>query len=116
MANAVFVIQLPNKVGDQERRTLAKRFRFAGALRNAVTGKGWARVQAMRISPEWKAAKAMPKGKEKTDAFNTLWKDYRQNEYDFHADIAVHRRASDKGHLLGINEVRTRSNGTSGHR
>ena len=90
MANAVFVIRLPIRVGDQERRTLAKSFRFAGELRNAVTGKGWARVQAMRSSPEWIAAKAMPKGKEKTD-FNTLWKNHRLSEYDFHADIAVHR-------------------------
>ena len=105
MANAVFVIRLPIKVGDQERRTLAKSFRFAGELRNAVTGKGWARVQAMRSSPEWIAAKAMPKGKEKTEAFNTLWKNHRLSEYDFHADIAVHRRASGKGHLLGINEA-----------
>ena len=63
MANAVFVIRLPIRVGDQERRTLAKSFRFAGELRNAVTGKGWARVQAMRNSPEWKAAQALPKGK-----------------------------------------------------
>ena len=55
----------------------------------------------------------MPKGKEKMDAFNTLLKDYRLSEYDFHADIARHRQASDKGHLLGINEGRTRSNGTA---
>ena len=105
MASDTFIIRLPISVGDQERRTLAKSFRFAGELRNAVTGKAWERVETMKSSPEWQAAKALPKGREKTDAFKKLWENYRLSEYDLHADIAVHRRDSGKGHLLGINEA-----------
>ena len=97
MASDTFIIRLPISVGDQERRTLAKSFRFAGELRNAVTGKAWERVEKMKSSPEWQAAKAMPKGRERTDAFKKLWENYRLSEYDLHADIAVHRRDSGKG-------------------
>ena len=56
MASDTFIIRLPISVGDQERRTLAKSFRFAGELRNAVTGKAWERVEKMKSSPEWQAA------------------------------------------------------------
>ncbi len=46
----------------------------------------------------------MPKGRERTKAFRDLRVRFRLSEYDFHADVAKHRKASGRGHLLGINE------------
>ena len=58
----------------------------------------------MRATAEWQTARAMPKSSERTKAFRDLRVRFRLNEYDFHADVAKHRKASGRGHLLGINE------------
>ena len=58
----------------------------------------------MRATAEWQTARAMPKGSERTKAFRDLRVQFRLSEYDFHADVAKHRKASGRSHLLGINE------------
>ena len=104
MGTKSFIITLPIITGDEERRWLRKSFSFGCNLQNAVMGGGWDRVQQMRATPEWQAARVMPKGKERTQAFRDLRIRFRLSEYDFHADVAQHRKASGRGHLLGINE------------
>ena len=104
MSTKSFIISLPVITGDQDRRRLQKSFSFGCNLQNAVMGDGWDRVLRMRETPEWKDARSMPKGKERTEAFQNLRKRFRLSEYDFHADVAMHRKASGRGYLLGINE------------
>ena len=104
MSTKSFIISLPIITGDQDRRRLRKSFSFGCNLQNAVMGGGWDRVLQMRATPEWQATRAMPKGRERTKAFRDLRVRFRLSEYDFHADVAMHRKASGRGHLLGINE------------
>ena len=105
MSTKSFIISLPIITGDQDRRRLRKSFSFGCNLQNAVMGGGWDRVPQLRATPEWQAARgAMPKGRERTKAFRDLRVRFRLSEYDFHADVAKHRKASGRGHLLGINE------------
>ena len=104
MSTKSFIISLPIITGDQDRRRLQKSFSFGCNLQNAVMGGGWDRVLQMRATPEWQATRAMPKGRERTKAFRDLRVRFRLSEYDFHADVAKHRKASGRGHLLGINE------------
>ena len=104
MSTKSFIINLPIITGDQDRRRLRKSFSFGCNLQNAVMGGGWDRVLKMRATAEWQTARAMPKSSERTKAFRDLRVRFRLNEYDFHADVAKHRKASGRGHLLGINE------------
>ena len=104
MSTKSFIISLPIITGDQDRRRLCKSFSFGCNLQNAVMGGGWDRVLQMRATAEWQATRAMPKGRERTKAFRDLRVRFRLSEYDFHADVAKHRKASGRGHLLGINE------------
>ena len=66
MSTKSFIITLPIITGSEERRWLRKSFSFGCNLQNAVMGGGWDRVQQMRATPEWQAARVMPKGKERT--------------------------------------------------
>ena len=104
MSTKSFIITLPIITGSEERRWLRKSFSFGCNLQNAVMGGGWDRVLRMRATPEWQAARVMPKGSERTKAFRDLRVRFRLSEHDFHADVAKHRKASGRGHLLGINE------------
>ena len=104
MSTKSFIINLPIITGDQDRRRLRKSFSFGCNLQNAVMGGGWDRVLKMRATAEWQTARAMPKSSERTKAFRDLRVRFRLSEYDFHADVAMHRKASGRGHLLGINE------------
>ena len=69
MSTKSFIITLPIITGDEERRWLRKSFSFGCNLQNAVMGGGWDRVLRMRATPEWQAARVMPKGSERTKAF-----------------------------------------------
>ena len=104
MSTKSFTINLPIITGDQDRRRLRKSFSFGCNLQNAVMGGGWDRVLKMRATAEWQTARAMPKSSERTKAFRDLRVHFRLSEYDFHADVAKHRKASGRCHLLGINE------------
>ena len=104
MSTKSFIISLPIITGGQDRRRLRKSFSFGCNLQNAVMGGGWDRVLKMRATAEWQTARAMPKSSERTKAFRDLRVRFRLSEYDFHADVAKHRKASGRGHLLGINE------------
>ena len=104
MSTKSFTINLPIITGDQDRRRLRKSFSFGCNLQNAVMGGGWDRVLKMRATAEWQTARAMPKSSERTKAFRDLRVRFRLSEHDFHADVAKHRKASGRGHLLGINE------------
>ena len=114
MSTKSFTINLPIITGDQDRRRLQKSFSFGCNLQNAVMGGGWDRVLKMRATAEWQTARAMPKSSERTKAFRDLRVHFRLSEYDFHADVAMHRKASGRGHLLGINECQKHlSSGTT---
>ena len=104
MSTKSFIISLPIITGGQDRRRLRKSFSFGCNLQNAVMGGGWDRVLKMRATAEWQTARAMPKSSERTKAFRDLRVRFRLSEYDFHADVAKRRKASGRGHLLGINE------------
>ena len=80
MSTKSFIINLPIITGDQDRRRLRKSFSFGGNLQNAVMGGGWDRVLRMRATPEWQAARVMPKGSERTKAFRDLRVHFRLSE------------------------------------
>ena len=69
MSTKSFIINLPIITGDQDRRRLRKSFSFGCNLQNAVMGGGWDRVLRMRATPEWQAARGMPKGRKPSAIF-----------------------------------------------
>ena len=56
-------------VGRSRAPSVAEEFELRSQPQNAVMGGGLDRVLQMRATPEWKAARAMPKGRERTKAF-----------------------------------------------
>ena len=66
------VVEIPLVVTESDRHTLEKRFRAAGILRNVCTGEALRRLAAMRGDPRWQAARATPRGAERTMAFRDL--------------------------------------------
>ena len=107
MSTKSFIISLPIITGDQDRRRLRKSFSFGCNLQNAVMGGGWDRVLQMRATPEWQATRAMPKGRKRTKAFRDLRVRFRLSEYDFHADVAMHRKASGRGTYSASTNVKS---------
>ena len=100
-----FVIELPIRTDDHERRTIVGKLEYARCLHNATLGTALGQLQQMRQDPAWKKACRMPKGKERTNAFRALDRQYGLTEYDLHAVIARHRQGSGRKEELGINET-----------
>ena len=94
-----FIVAVPLRVNDQQNRFLEKAFDFGRTVYNATLGTALGRLQRMRESKEWRDARNMPKGKERTDAFNKLHKQYSLTEYGLVTVANNHRKASGRNDI-----------------
>lgn len=86
-ANLSFVLELPLKVGSQQDAELQARFNAAMRLYNNVLGEAKARMELVRNSQAYQAAKKIPRGrkKERSDAFSKAREAYRFTDYGLQA-------------------------------
>ena len=94
-----FIVEVPLRVNDQQNRFLEKAFDFGRTIYNATLGTALGRLQRMRESKEWRDARDMPKGKERTEAFNKIHRQYALTEYGLVTVANNHRRASGRNHI-----------------
>ena len=94
-----FIVELPLRINDQENRFLEKAFDFGRTIYNATLGTALGRLHRMRESKEWREARNMPKGKERTDAFNKLHRQHSLTEYGLVTVANNHRRASGRNDI-----------------
>ncbi len=82
-----FVLELPLKVDSQQDRKLQARFNAAMRLYNNVLGEAKARMELVRNSEAYQAARKMPTGrkKERSNAFSKARETYRFTDYDLQA-------------------------------
>ena len=93
--NSCFVLELALRVDSAERKRLARDFDFARQLVNATLGTTLGRRTQMLQTPEWKAACALPKGKERTTAFLEVSRSFGiSSAYDFEKILQQHANAS----------------------
>lgn len=105
MTSQSFIVELPIVVDDSERRTIVQKLEYARQLHNATLGTALGQLQQMRQDTAWRQARSMPQGKERTEIFRALDRQYKLTEYDLHAVIARHREESGRKAELGINET-----------
>lgn len=99
--NPCFVLELALRVDSAGCKRLARDFDFARQLVNATLGTALGRRTQMLQTPEWKAACAMPKGKERTVAFSSVSKAFGiASTYDFQKILQAHANASGRTKLL----------------
>lgn len=90
-----FVLELALRIDSAGSKRLTRDFDFARQLINATLGTALGRRTQMRQTPEWKAACAMPKGKERTNAFLTLSRSFGiSSVFDFIHILQDHANAS----------------------
>ena len=94
-----FIVEVPLRVNDQQNRFLEKAFDFGRTIYNATLGTALGRLQRMRESKEWRDARDMPKGKERTEAFNKIHRQYALTEYGLVTVANNHRRSSGRNHI-----------------
>ena len=93
--NPCFVLELALRVDSAGRKRLARDFDFARQLVNATLGTALGRRTQMLQTPEWKAACALPKGKERTTAFLEVSRSFGiSSAYDFEKILQQHANAS----------------------
>ena len=71
-----YIVELPLRVNDQQNRFLEKAFEFGRTLYNATLGTALGRLQRMRETKEWREARDMSKGRDRTKAFNAIHKSF----------------------------------------
>ena len=99
--NPCFVLELALRVDSAGRKRLARDFDFARQLVNATLGTALGRRTQLLQTPEWKAACAMPKGKERTVAFSDASKAVGiASTYDFQKILQAHANASGRSKQL----------------
>ncbi|MFB2982940.1 RNA-guided endonuclease TnpB family protein [Microseira sp. BLCC-F43] len=82
-----FVLELPLKVDSQQDSELQARFNAAMRLYNNVLGEAKTRMELIRNSEAYQAARKMPTclHKERSNAFNKVRETYRFTDYDLQA-------------------------------
>ena len=93
-ATPSYIVELPLRVNDQQNRFLEKAFEFGRTLYNATLGTALGRLQRMRETQEWRGARDMPKGKERTKAFSAVHKAFGLTEFGLTIIANNHRKAS----------------------
>lgn len=99
-----FVVELPLVLSDSEALLFSKTFEFGRHIYNATLGKALKRLQRMRENARWRAARAMPRGKERTRAFKDLQIEYGLTLCGLRTFANDHRAASGVP-LLGAHEA-----------
>ncbi|MBE9130209.1 MULTISPECIES: transposase [unclassified Coleofasciculus] len=84
-----FVTTIPLVVTSQAEPELLSRFQGGRQLYNALLNESMARMRLVHKSDQYQLAKALPKGKARTEAFAVARKEYRYSEYDIQAYATV---------------------------
>lgn len=80
-------------MGDKEERRLRTTFDFCRQLYNATLGTALGRLQVMRESKEWRAAREMSKGKERTQCFQKIQQQAGLTQYGVEKIALKHKNA-----------------------
>jgi putative transposase len=80
-----FITEVPLVVNSKNEAELLSRFQAGRQLYNALLNESMVRMNLVRDSESFKAAKKMQKGKARNDAFQSARKGYRYSEYDIQA-------------------------------
>jgi len=107
-----FVCELPLRLSSADERVMAVRFDIARQAYNACLSEALRRLDLMRESKAYQAARRLPRGekrsraaKERAAAFHTLNQRFNFREYDLHAWAAKHIKHEWLGEHLDINTV-----------
>jgi putative transposase len=83
-----FITTIPLLVTSQDEAELLARFQAGRQLYNALLNEAMVRMNLVRGSDLFQAARKMPKGKIRNDVFAAARKEYRYSEYDLHSYAA----------------------------
>ena len=86
-----FVLELPLVVTQSDERIIISRLEAGRRLYNAVLDEALKRLSALRSSAQWQAAKVMPIGKPRNEAFKSLNVEFGFSEYALHAFVKLVR-------------------------
>ena len=98
------ILELPLVVGDEEERRLRTTFDFCRQLYNATLGTALGRLQVMRESKEWRAAREMPKGEERTQRFRDIQQQAGLTQYGVERIALKHKNAGSLKVWIGAHE------------
>jgi hypothetical protein len=94
-----FICELPVRVSPADERALLVRLDCARMVYNACLGEALKRLDKMRLSPEYQAARAMPKGQKKSPAAQTRAAAFKAvNERHGFREYGLHAYAQQFGH------------------
>ena len=79
-----FVLELPLVVAKANERIILARLEAGRRLYNATLHEALKRLSTMRSSLEWQAARNLPKGKERNEAFKAVNECFSFSEYALH--------------------------------
>lgn len=84
-----FVTTLALVVTSKDESELLSRFQAGRQLYNALLNEAMVRMRLVQKSDEYKKAKALPKGKPRTEAFKKARQQYRYSDYDLQAYATI---------------------------
>lgn len=73
-SSSSFVVEFPLGIGSDVEKFLERPFEYGRNLHNATLGTMFKRAQRLRESKEWRDARAMPAGAERSRRFKELRK------------------------------------------
>lgn len=100
-----FVLELPLIAQQEDDRILIGRFEAGRRLLNTVLDESLKRLDLMRQSKAWQAARAMPKSKDRTTAFKACNQSFGFSEYALHSVATSHKNAAGFADRLGAHET-----------
>ena len=100
-----FILELPLVVKPGENRILLSRLEAGRRIYNVVLQEALRRLDLMRQSKAWHAARGMPKGKARTGAFNACNARFGFAEYALQAEATKHKNAAGFADRLGAHET-----------
>jgi putative transposase len=100
-----YVLSLPLVVKPGEDRVMVGRLQAGQRLYNVVLQEALIRLDRMRQSKAWQAARAMSKGKARSDAFKAAQAQFGFNEYAMHGVATEHKNAAGFKDRLGAHET-----------
>lgn len=104
-SSASFILELALVIPPAADRIVLGQFEAGRRLFNAVLDESFNRLDLMRQSKAWQTARALPKGKARSDAFRACNKRFGFAEYDLHAAATAHKNAAGWQDRLGAHET-----------
>ncbi|GEM_PF-2061494 len=101
-----FVVDIPLVVDSTQEKALLSRFQAGRQLYNACLNEAMVRMALVRQSAAYQTARKLPKGKLRTEAFNTARTAYRYSEFALHSYAKL---TADRSHGWQRSWMRIRS-------